>query len=1274
LFNLKQEANFKRILYTLFLLGVLLCLAIPAAIPAAASANTYYVANSGSDSNPGTSASPWLTIGHALTIASSGDTISIAAGTYPEQLTITKPVTLMGAGATTIINPMSISVDTTALASGYHTSGQGLSPIILVNGTNGANVENLEVNGAGSSNANMQNFCGIVFQDASGTISKTTVKNVAQPSAYFGDQQGWAVFIESDSAGTSNVNILSNTLSGYQKAGILCAGPKTTCTITGNTVTGAGRTAQIAQNGIEILYGASAAVESNQISANSYSAAGDTENYFTASDQSGGVLLNDAATTSVVSNNTVSFSDVGVWWDSATVVAPSGNVVVSNNVLENNYGYGVVFDSVNGVSAGNSYQNNLAGLLVTDSASNAAVTSITDQFTNNAANSQSLDYATQQSQTQTYSAVLVLGTKKLDIAYLVTNDEDSGIPGYWALDNYTKTLQVWQLADGSYYGIGGYSGTWQTFAGALSPMAGVVQPRDGSGPYNGTWTGTFTFSGAFNPSAKPVSGNIGSYDFGGTKVDVLKGTDGSGQTGDTSAVSVLGLYFPAYANFNYDNWSWTYTYGSQAWINSSTGNSGDIVLPSTPITTTISGENGSNDAIQTAINGALPGDTISVAAGSYPEQLSINKSLTLVGSGPTTIIKPSSVTQTTPRNSILDNGYASLYPVILVNGNSSGSISGVNVENLEVDGSIAGPAFNNDNFCGIVYNNASGTISGTTVNYIELSNPPSSANFGLQSGVGIFVQSVYGGISNVNTNNNVVSNFQKNGIVYDDTGTAGTVNGNTVMGVGPIPYIAQNGIEVARGATAIVTNNIISSISYSTPGNTQNYFTASAQSCGVLLYNPASSVVVSNNKVSYCDIGIGITDDDGTTGTGNLAVSNNTLSNNYGYGLVFDGVNGTSTGNTFQSNPFGLLVTDYASNSTVTSSSDQFTANTISAQALDYALQTGKTKTYAAVLNVPNSPFKITPSAASGGSLSPSTPVSVNFGSSQTFSITPNVGYHVASVLVDGASVGPVYSYSFSNVTANHVVSANFAPNAAIPVWDITGGHLCDYQDLTLLGIHYGETGTPGWIPEDINLDGVVDYKDLTILGLHYGQTWSMGDYINYYTINDGTNPFTRSLTPQDLVAGNVTRSQSITSDGTVKLIIANAPGYSDVGFYIYAGQLKNLNSVNVQAVSGSSPFGLNLYFDKDGNGDYFNWNNNVLTGLGNDAYILGPTSQNGVLGINSSSQFTSLNPGGGNYTLAQLKNGSASGISGDTPVAIWVGITTNGGSLNTTISSVSIK
>jgi hypothetical protein len=68
----------------------------------------------------------------------------------------------------------------------------------------------------------------------------------------------------------------------------------------------------------------------------------------------------------------------------------------------------------------------------------------------------------------------------------------------------------------------------------------------------------------------------------------------------------------------------------------------------------------------------------------------------------------------------------------------------------------------------------------------------------------------------------------------------------------------------------------------------------------------------------------------------------------------------------------------------------------------------------------------ITASAGAGGTISPSGAVSVNAGSNRTFQITPDSGYRVLDVDVDGASVGAKTSHTFYNVSSNHTISATF--------------------------------------------------------------------------------------------------------------------------------------------------------------------------------------------------------------------------------------------------------
>ena len=74
---------------------------------------------------------------------------------------------------------------------------------------------------------------------------------------------------------------------------------------------------------------------------------------------------------------------------------------------------------------------------------------------------------------------------------------------------------------------------------------------------------------------------------------------------------------------------------------------------------------------------------------------------------------------------------------------------------------------------------------------------------------------------------NTVRGYQKGGIVLNGSVT-GAVLGNTVAGLGRTPVIAQNGVQVAFAATALVDSNAIS----------DNFYTgtADAVSCGILLF------------------------------------------------------------------------------------------------------------------------------------------------------------------------------------------------------------------------------------------------------------------------------------------------------------------------------------------------------------------------------------------------------------------------------------------------------
>ena len=88
--------------------------------------------------------------------------------------------------------------------------------------------------------------------------------------------------------------------------------------------------------------------------------------------------------------------------------------------------------------------------------------------------------------------------------------------------------------------------------------------------------------------------------------------------------------------------------------------------------------------------------------------------------------------------------------------------------------------------------------------------------------------------------------------------------------------------------------------------------------------------------------------------------------------------------------------------------------------------------------------YTIKATAGTGGSISPSGNVSVREGRDQTFTITPDKGYAVANVKIDGKSIGAAKSYTFENVSSPHTIEAIFVKGTAsastgdssnLPLW-----------------------------------------------------------------------------------------------------------------------------------------------------------------------------------------------------------------------------------------------
>ena len=104
--------------------------------------------------------------------------------------------------------------------------------------------------------------------------------------------------------------------------------------------------------------------------------------------------------------------------------------------------------------------------------------------------------------------------------------------------------------------------------------------------------------------------------------------------------------------------------------------------------------------------------------------------------------------------------------------------------------------------------------------------------------------------------------------------------------------------------------------------------------------------------------------------------------------------------------------------------------------------------------------YTIKATAGTGGSISPSGNVSVREGRDQTFTITPDKGYAVANVKIDGKSIGAVKSYTFENVSRTHTIEvifmkANGNPQTGVFVDVATGSY---YEDAVDWAVENGIT------------------------------------------------------------------------------------------------------------------------------------------------------------------------------------------------------------------------
>lgn len=279
-------------------------------------------------------------------------------------------------------------------------------------------------------------------------------------------------------------------------------------------------------------------------------------------------------------------------------------------------------------------------------------------------------------------------------------------------------------------------------------------------------------------------------------------------------------------------------------------------------------------SVQTAVNAANPGDTVYLCGTiPYAEQVIITKSIKLTGDPGSAIVAPNPF-PATPLSSLppqftSDNLFVPQAIVFIW-----GAGVKVNIKGITISGVLPGNNGCAENEFGVlVIDGATVTLNHDNVLNIHDINP---ALYGCQFGVAIQIGRQYwptaanfsssvteNFVGHATIENTTVAGYQKNGIDVDGPGSTGTISENAVNGAGrnngnPFsPIIAQNGIQIGRGAAAQVTHNTVSGNSYTgTGGASDGGILVFGGACGETPATPLTlNTVVANNTLQDNDIG-----------------------------------------------------------------------------------------------------------------------------------------------------------------------------------------------------------------------------------------------------------------------------------------------------------------------------------------------------------------------------------------------------------------------------------
>ena len=305
----------------------------PIATPAGASNPKLYAKPAGSGTTCGKTTE--CTLSEALIKALPGTTIILRSGNYNEQPTISKAnLTIQGpSDHSAVLRKVNATQNATTpniVGPPAYASGPMTALVNVTAAGTGFTLDNVAINGSVANLPSATRFSAIYVRSSVATFENITTSSIYPGTGPDGNQQGTIVDVRTDTSSTSNVTISKSTLAGYNKTGVVCNFPGTTCTVDKTTVTGAGAINYVAQNGVQISREAVGTISNSTITGNNY----------TPSPQASGILIYNAGSGVTITKNTVSGNDNNIYaYQDGNDPGTSANVQITKNTSSGSTAY-----------------------------------------------------------------------------------------------------------------------------------------------------------------------------------------------------------------------------------------------------------------------------------------------------------------------------------------------------------------------------------------------------------------------------------------------------------------------------------------------------------------------------------------------------------------------------------------------------------------------------------------------------------------------------------------------------------------------------------------------------------------------------------------------------------------------------------------------------------------------------------------------------------------------------------------------------------------------